>query len=257
MKQRLGDKKDMPDVPKMTFTDALAEIWSQINYAAYHMAFVQVYSQSEALRTPAQVVRIQTQETRDAAQTDVLICRSHLGAFFWHLEHVYEALRAAITRGQKEYPTEKYFWSYATRLETWEQSPLRGEIRDYRNIGHQTPGIIGAAWDPQGKFLHHFLPTVSGHTPREDVDMNTRLQQYFEFTANVWLDFAPGDCKNRFPRDFRFPVTVPFLYVGQIPDGLKKVPQFEVVVQSYQKEQNEEFDSPPTASSDGSSSIPG
>ena len=40
--------------------------------------------------------------------------------------------------------------------------------------------------------------------------MNTRLQQYFEFAANVWLEFAPGDFKEKFPRDFRFPVTIPF-----------------------------------------------
>ena len=51
MKQRLGEKREMPDVPKQDFVDALAEIWFQINFAAYHMAYVRVYSQSEALRT--------------------------------------------------------------------------------------------------------------------------------------------------------------------------------------------------------------
>jgi hypothetical protein len=33
MRQRLGDKREMPDVPKPDFVDALAEIWFQINFA--------------------------------------------------------------------------------------------------------------------------------------------------------------------------------------------------------------------------------
>ena len=51
MSQRLGDKREMPDVPKFDFVDALSEIWVQISFAAYHMAYVRVYSQSDALRT--------------------------------------------------------------------------------------------------------------------------------------------------------------------------------------------------------------
>lgn len=88
-------------------------------------------------------------------------------------------------------------------------------------MGHQTPAIIGSKWDEKGRFLHHFLPTISGHTPEENVEMNTRLQQYFEFAANVWLEFAPGDFKEKFPRDFRFPVTVPFLFGGRAARGTK------------------------------------
>jgi hypothetical protein len=101
MSQRLGDKREMPDVPKMDFVDALAEIWFQINFAAYHMAYVRVYSQSEALRTKTAVLRGQEQLVRDQVQVDIIICRTHLAAFFWHLEHVFEALRSAITRGQR------------------------------------------------------------------------------------------------------------------------------------------------------------
>ena len=100
MTERLGDKREMPNVPKLDLTGALAEIWFQINYAAYHMAYVRVYSQSAALRTQVDQVRAQVQATRDDAQIDVVICRTHLAAFFWYLEHVFEALRTAITRGQ-------------------------------------------------------------------------------------------------------------------------------------------------------------
>jgi len=236
MSQRLGDKREMPDVPKLDFVGALAEIWFQINYAAYHMAYVRVYSQSDALRTNADVLRDQEQVTRDQAQVDVVICRTHLAAFFWHLEHVFEALRTAITRGQKELPELKYFWAYEKRLDEIEQFAVRQEIRDYRNMGHQNPAIIGSKWNGKGHFLHHFLPTISGHQPKEDIEINTRLQQYFEFATNVWLEFAPGDYKEKFPRDFRFPVTVPYLFAGELPKELNGVPQLEVQVVSYDRE---------------------
>jgi hypothetical protein len=51
MTQRLGDKREMPDVPNLDLTGALSEFWFQISYAAYHMAYVRVYSESTALRT--------------------------------------------------------------------------------------------------------------------------------------------------------------------------------------------------------------
>lgn len=65
--------------------------------------------------------------------------------------------------------------------------------------------------------------------------MNTRLNQYFEFAANVWLEFAPDYFKEKFPRDFRFPVTVPFLFGGELPSELKGKPQLEVQINSYDK----------------------
>ena len=236
MAERQGDKREMADVPKLGLTGALAEIWFQINYAAYHLAYVRVYSQSAALRTNVDTLRVQEQATRDYAQVDVVICRTHLAAFFWHLEHVFEALRTAITRGQKEHADPKYFWSYEKRLEEIEQLAFRQEIRDYRNIGHQNPAIIGCKWDGEGRFLHHFLPTISGHPPKEDIEMNARLQQYFEFATNVWLEFAPGAFKEQFPRDFRFPVTVPYMFEGELPEGLSDVPQLEVCVESFSGE---------------------
>jgi hypothetical protein len=84
--------------------------------------------------------------------------------------------------------------------------------------------------------LHHFLPTISGHTPQEDVELNLRLQQYLSsLRTNVWLEFAPGDFKETFPRDFRFPVTVPLLFTGNLPEELKGKPQLEVQINSYDK----------------------
>ena len=239
MGQRLGgDQNEMPDVPKLDFVGALAEIWFQINYAAYHLSYVRVYSQSDALRTKADVLRNQEQLVRDHIQVDIVICRTHLAAFFWHLEHVFEALRTAITRGKKEYSEEKYFWTYEKRLNEIEQWTIRQEIKDYRNMGHQIPAIIGSKWDGEGHFIQHFLPTIMGHQSQEEVDMNTRLQHYFEFVASVWLEFAPEDFKEKFPRDFRFPVTVPYLFGGALPKELKGVPQLEVSVESYNRDKN-------------------
>lgn len=235
MARRLGDQMEMPDVPKPDLTDALSEIWFSINYAAYHLAYVRIYSQSAALRTDKDELRGQEQKMRDYAQVDIMICRTHLAAFLWHLEHVFEALRTAITRGQKEYANLKYFWAFEKRLDELEQLTFRQEIRDYRDMAHQTPAIIGCRWDSEGHFLHHFLPTISGHQQKEDTDMNTRLQQYFEFAANVWIEFAPGEFKEKFPRDFRFPVTVPYMFLGELPKELKAVPQLEVSIESYNR----------------------
>src|SRR5260370_33173086 len=104
MSQRLGgDKREMPDVPKLTFVGALAEIWFQINYPAYHLAYVRVYSQSDALRTKTDVLIDQEQPVRDHVQQDIVICRTHLASFFCHLEHVFDALRTAITRWTTEH----------------------------------------------------------------------------------------------------------------------------------------------------------
>ena len=45
-----------------------------------------------------------------------LFAATHLAAFFWQIDHVFEALRTAITRGQKEHGELKYFWEVGTRL---------------------------------------------------------------------------------------------------------------------------------------------
>jgi|ERR1017187_6076597 hypothetical protein len=235
MAQRLGDQLEMPDVPKPDLTDALSEIWFSINYAAYHLAYVRVYSQSAALRTDKDELRSQEQTMRDNAQIDIVICRTHLAAFFWHLDHVFEALKSAITRGQNEHQKLQYFWDYEKQLKVIEQYPLRQGIKNYRNMGHQIPAIIGCKWDSEGHFLYHFLPIISGHEQKEPIDMNTQLQRYFEFVTNVWIEFAPGDFKEKFPRDFRFPVTVPYMFLGNLPKELNAVPQLEVSIESYDR----------------------
>jgi len=65
---------------------------------------------------------------------------------------------------------------------------------------------------------------------QEDVDINDQLQKYFEFAANVWLSFAPGDYKQKFPRDFKFLVTVPHSFLGDLPAELQGVPHLEVSI---------------------------
>jgi len=114
-------------------------------------------------------------------------------------------------------------------------------------MAHQNPAIIGCNWDSEGHFLHHFLPTISGHQPKEHIDMNVRLEQYFEFAANAWLEFAPGDFKEKFPRHFRFPVTIPYLFEGTLPQELNGIPQLEVSVLSYNREAAQQGHTPQAA----------
>jgi hypothetical protein len=154
------------------------------------------------------------------------------GCVFWQLDHFFEGLRLAIARGKQEHPTLKYFWSYEKRLEEIEQMAIRREINDYRNKNHETPAIIGCAWDEKGNFRHHFLPFILGHEQKESIDMNTQLQTYLEFVTDVWLDFAPSDLRDRFPRSFKFPVTIPNFFLGELPPGLKDLPRLEVCVEA-------------------------
>jgi hypothetical protein len=235
---RARNDNDMPDVPEPDFVGALCEIWSGLSYAAYHLCYVRVYLQTAALQTDVDQLRNQEQILRDMTQVDVIICRAHLASFFWQLDHIFEALRGAVTRGQKEHSDLKYFWSWEKRLDEIEREDVRQEISAYRNKGHDIPAIIGCAWEKKGgKFLYHFLPTIAGRQGKEPIDMNTQLQQYFEFVANVWLSFVPGDLKSKFPRSFGFPVTIPNSYLGELPPELRRPPQLEVSMEAYNREE--------------------
>ncbi len=232
MTGRARKQNNTPDVPELDLDGALCEIWSGLNYAAYHLAYVRIYSHTEALQTDVDQLRKQEQVFQDMAQVDVLICRAHLAAFFWQLDHVFESLRAAVTRGQKEHPSSKYFSSWKKRLPEIERTAIRREIRAYRNKGHEIPAIIGCAWDKKGgRLLHHFLPSIVGHEQKESIDMNKQLQTYFEFVADVWRHFVPDHLKDKFPRSFKFPVTVPNFYLGELPPELKGVPRLEVFLE--------------------------
>lgn len=222
-------QENMPGVPKLDFVGALSEIWFNINYAAYHLAYVKVYLQTAALQMPVEKIRKEEHDFRNDTQVDLIICRAHLAGFFWQLDHFFEALRTAVTRGQKEQPEEQYFWKYEKNLDKFEEGPVRQEIKAYRNKSHELPAIIGCAWTAEGKFDHHFLPTIEGHEPKEATHLDAELHKYFEFVAGVWLWFAPSELKSQFPRDFKFPVTVPHSFVGELPKELEgNVRQLEV-----------------------------
>jgi hypothetical protein len=228
-------KTKMPDVPEMDFVGSLAEIWFSLNCAAYHLAYVRVYLQTAALCTPISEMAKLEQDLRNKSQADLVICRAHLAAFFWQLDHVFEALDISVKRGQKEHPEARYFWSYESLLKKIEQESPRREISAYRNKAHEAPAIIGQKWSGEHKFLFHFLPSISGLSNNDETDINQKLQEYFEYTANAWLSFAPGDFKEKFPRDFQFVVTVPHSFIGELPIELERAPQLEVHIEAYHK----------------------
>ena len=226
----------MPDIPEMDFVGSMAEIWFALNCAAYHLAYVRVYLQTAALRTPVSEMAKLEQDVRNKSQADLVICRAHLAAFFWQLDHVFEALDISVKRGQKEHPGERYFWSYENELKKIEQETTRKQINAYRNKAHEAPAIIGIKWTGEHKFVHHFLPSIRDLAQNDSIDMNEKLHEYFEYTANAWLSFAPSDLKRKFPRDFRFDVTVPHTFLGELPAGLEYPPQLlEVHIEAYDK----------------------
>jgi hypothetical protein len=188
------------------------------------------------MQTPVDELLREEQASRDMGQIDLMICRSHLAAFFWELHHVFEALEIAIRRGKNEYPKERYFYSHETQLETIRQSSIPKEIEAYRNEGHNIPAIIGQKWEEKGgKFLHHFLPSIQGHQPKESVELNDQLQVYFEYVVNIWLSFVPELFKSKFPRNFSFPVTVPFFYLRNLPPELREVRQLQISLEAYER----------------------
>lgn len=229
------DKNDMPDVPRIDFVGSMIEIWFALNCAAYHLAYVRVYLQTAALQTPVSEMAELEQDYRNEAQADMVICRAHLAAFFWQLDHVFEALDISVKRGQKEHSEERYFWSYEQKLREIEQGAIRKQINAYRNKAHEAPAIIGIQWTGEHKFVHHFLPSVRDLADSENTDMNEKLQEYFEYTANIWLSFAPSDLKKKFPRDFNFVVSIPHTYLGELPPGLERTPQLAVQIEAFDK----------------------
>jgi hypothetical protein len=230
------DQKIMPDVPTPDFVGAVSEIWLTVNAAAYHLAYTRVYLQTRAMQTPVDELREDDQSARDQSQVDLIICRSHLAAFFWQLHHVLEALESAIRRGKNEYPNERYFYSEERKLESIRQSAIPKEIDAYRSEGAQRTGDYRPAMQEKGgKFLHHFLPSIEGHQPKESIDLNKQLQTYFEYVVNLWLSFVPEHMKSKFPRSFRFPVTVPFFHLGDLPAEFRGLPQLEIFLEACER----------------------
>ncbi len=226
----------MPDVPIPDYLGAICEIWLTANNAAYHLAYTRVYLQTRSMQTDHEELMRDEQSAREMGQIDLIICRSHVAAFFWELHHVFEALEVAIRRGKNEYPNERYFYSQERQLEGIRQSPIPKEIEAYRNEGHNIPAIIGQKWEEKGgKFLHHFLPSIQGHQAKDSVELNQQLQIYFEYAVNMLLSFVPDLYKSKFPRNFSFPVTVPFFYLGELPPELARVPQLQITLEAYEK----------------------
>jgi hypothetical protein len=226
----------MPDVPIPDFVGAHAEVRFTVNYAAYHLAYTQVYLQTRAMQTPVDELRLDEQPIKNQNQVDQIICRSHLASFFWQLHHVFEALETAINRGKKENPNERNFYSQERELQKIRETSIPKEIEAYRNQSHSIPAIIGQKWEEKGgKFLHHFLPSIEGHEPKDSIELNHQLQAYFKYVVNLWLSFVPEPLRAKFPRSFSFPVTVPFFYLGELPAELHSGPQLEVVLEAYER----------------------
>ena len=148
----------------------------------------------------------------------MIICRSHLASFFWQSHHVFEAMEVAIKRGQKGVSKAPVFLHPRESPGKSTAAAIPKEIEAYRNESHNIPAIIGQKWEEKGgKFIYHFLPSLKGTRAKNSVELNKQLQVYFEYVVNLWLAFLPEPNKATFPRNFSFPVTVPFSYLGELP----------------------------------------
>ena len=97
MTARERNQNDMPDVPAPDFVGSLCEIWSSINYAAYHLVYVRVYLQIAALQTDVEQIRQQEQTIRESTQPNRGCNEQHALAPFIHLAYYFRLMFALIT----------------------------------------------------------------------------------------------------------------------------------------------------------------
>ena len=87
----------MPDVPDPDFAGNLWRIGSASTMllTTWHMS----ESICRLLPFKPMLIRQKTKNSWFAIMSaDVVICRTHLAASFWQINHIFETLRAAITR---------------------------------------------------------------------------------------------------------------------------------------------------------------
>jgi hypothetical protein len=74
------------------------------------------------------------------------------------------------------------------------------------------------------------------HEPKDSIELNKQLQVYFEDVVNLWLAFLPEPNKATFPRNFSFPVTVPFSFLGELPAEMQgDVRQLQVNSEAFDR----------------------
>ncbi|MGH9707678.1 MAG: hypothetical protein ACRD5R_13045 [Candidatus Acidiferrales bacterium] len=180
------------------------------------------------------------QADRDCLQEDVIVFRAHFAGVLWQLHHLADELvRLAYKRCYQEGIVTKQ--RYDTLVKALDDDPLLKEIRDYRNLSHQSTGVVTTLHDgATDAFIAHILPPLDVQAPaqrtvldeqeiRKEVterELNMKLQSY--------CDHVAGYCEGLFriidaryntaviPRSHGFVVTIPHSYQGQLPEGAKE-----------------------------------
>ena len=229
-------------LPQQDFDGSVAEVWHTLDRCRYHLAYVQTYPNSAAMKMVGskrlpQIARALSDTQRDELQQDVTVFRAHFAGVFWQLNHLAnELLKGAYRRCKEEgLLTEQEWDALVTVLD---QDPVLKEILTYRNMSHEAAGVVVTLHDTASDaFIAHLLPPpdVKDPQPRTVValddpeikrqELNTRLHAYCEHVAKycegLFQKIEAKRGKIPFSRSRKFMVTIPHSYEGQLPEGAK------------------------------------
>ncbi len=232
-------------LPKQDFEGMVCEIWSALDICLYHAAYVRTYADSTAMRVSGSrrretILQQMSQADRDFLQEDVIVFRAHFAGVLWQLHHLADELvRLAYKRCYQEGIVTKE--RYDALVKGVDDDPLLKEIRDYRNLSHQSAGVVVTLHDgTTDAFIAYVLPPLDVQAPaqravldeqkiRKDVkerELNTKLQSYCDHVSGYCEGlFRIIDAKYKMaviPRSHGFLVTIPHSYQGQLPEGAKE-----------------------------------
>lgn len=216
----------------------VAEVWQALNVCLYHAAYVRVYADTGAMRLVGSkrahaATRSLSQGEREMLQEDELIFRAHFASALWQFHHLAELLCTAYKRCKQEGTVTKD--RYDELVQVLNDDPIVDEIQGYRNLSHQSAGVIVTLHGPTDAFIAHVLPPLDAKSPEQrapldeaeiqkevhERELNMKLEAYCNHLAGYCEGlFRIMDAKYKtavIPRSQGFLVTVPHSYQGQLP----------------------------------------
>jgi hypothetical protein len=231
-------------LPAQDFQGMVFELRQGLDACLYHEAYVRVYADTGAMRlagskrAPAAIQPL-SQPERKGLQEDATVFRAHFAGVLWQLHHLTELLCTAYRRCKQEDIVTKE--QHDKLVKAIDADPIVNEIEKYRNMSHQFAGVIVTLHDGNDAFRGHVFPDLDAEDPDQraaldeaeiqkelkERELNMKLEAYCNNLAGYCEGlFRVIDAKYKttvIPRSTGFPVTVPYSYQGNLPEGSKCV----------------------------------
>jgi len=231
-------------LPIQDFDGMVDEVWHTLNVCLYHAEYVRVYADTGAMRLLGSkrahaAAQLLSQAEREMLREDAIVFRAHFAGVLWQLRHLAELLRTAYRRCKQEGIVTK--GRHDELVKALHDDPTVNEIQEYRNLSHQFAGVIVTLHDGNDAFRGHVFPDLDAEDPDQraaldeaeiqkelkERELNMKLEAYCNNLAGYCEGlFRVIDAKYKttvIPRSTGFPVTVPYSYQGNLPEGSKCV----------------------------------